>query len=208
MPVRVIRFWLLASLPLLAQTPKITDYAARNKVAGVEIGARYLPQGLPSSAGVHAGKNFLVVDVGIFPDFKSGLTISKSQFTVIVDGKSSLAAQSPVAASPGGSSLADAREPASNDGAVQLGGPPVPTPHGSKTQELESSMPRHPISLDEPAPSSSLAPARKAALPEGLITKPVSGYLFFRFGGDPKSVHSLELNYQGAGGAQIKIRIL
>ncbi len=164
-----------------------------------------MPQGVPSGSGIYLDRKFLVIDVGVFPEAKNGLTISKNQFALSVDGKVTLSAQTPGAGSSSGS-LRAARDSSSSDSAVQLGGPPIPLPSGNKTQELESSMPRRPISLD-PEQSSTSAPVRKAALPDGFTSKPVSGYLFFRFDGDPKSIRSLELNYTGAGGAKAKIRI-
>ena len=203
--LRAAPIWLVVSLPLVAQPPKPTDYATRTKLSGIELGARYLPHGLPSDAAVYAPKKFLIVDVGVFPQTKNGLTISKSQFTLSVDGKVMLTAQTPGAASSR-ESLSASRDSSSSDSAVQLGGPPIPTPSSNKARELES-MPRRPISLDTEQPPTS-APTIKAALPEGSTNKPVSGYLFFRFDGDPKSIRSLELTYTAPSGAKTKIRIL
>jgi len=204
-PIRAVPFWLAVSVTLLAQTPKATDYASRTRLPEIEIGAKFLPQGVPKGSGIYLDRKFLVIDVGVFPEASKRLTISKNQFTLSVDGKVTLSAQSPGAGSSSGS-LTASRDSSSSDSAVQLGGPPIPLPSGNKTQELESSMPRRPISLD-PEESSTSAPPRKAALAEGLTAKPVSGYLFFRFDGDPKSIRSLELTYTGAGGAKAKIRI-
>jgi hypothetical protein len=41
-----------------------------------------------------------------------------------------------------------------------------------------------------------------AALPEGVVQKPVKGDLFFRFSGKLKSIRSLELVYSGESGSQ------
>ncbi len=183
--------------------PKTTDFLAHGKLPGIEIGARYLPNGLPSDAAVRAGKDFLVVDVGIFPETRGGISVSKSQFTLSVDGKTMLAARSPVANSSNGPAVA-AREP--HDGSVELGGPPITGHPGGK--ELES-MPRRPISLDpQPDAGQSTARAGKVALPEGPTNKPVSGYLFFRFEGNPKAIRSLDLVYDGGGRAKTRIPIL
>jgi hypothetical protein len=204
-PIRAVPFWLVVSVTLLAQAPKATDYAARTRLAGIEIGAKYLPQGVPRGSGIYLDRKYLVIDVGVFPEARKSLRVSKNQFTLSVDGKVALSAQTPGAGSSSGS-LTASRDSSSSDSAVQLGGPPIPVPSSNKTQELESSMPRRPISLD-PEESSASPPARKAALPESLTGKPVSGYLFFRFDGDPKSIRSLELTYTGPGGAKAKIRI-
>ena len=204
MAIRAIPFWLALSLLVAGQTPKAADYAAHARVPGIEIGAKYLPHGLPSDAGFHGGQDLLVIDVAIFPETKNGLTISKNQFTLSVDGKL-IAAQTPGVTTASGS-LTAARSSQSADSAIELGGPPIRTPSSSKARELES-MPRRPIALDSEQPPTA-APARKAALPEGLTNKPVSGYLFFRFDGNPKSIHSLELTYTGPGGVKTKLRIL
>lgn len=204
--IRTVFFWLVLSLPLVPQPPKTTDYASRTRLAGIEIGARYLPQGVPSGSGIYPDRKFLVIDVGVFPQARKSLNISKSQFTLSVDEKITLSAQTPGAGSSSGS-LTASRDSSSSDSAVQLGGPPIPVPSGNNSRELESRMPRRPISLD-PEQSSTSASARKAALPEGFTSQAVSGYLFYRFDGDPKSIRSLELTYTGAGGAKAKIRIL
>jgi hypothetical protein len=199
------------SLSLAAQPlPKTADFPAHGKLPGIEIGARYLAHGLPSDAAVRASKDFLVVDVGIFPETRSGVSVSKSQFTLSVDGKTMLAARSPVASSSSSAAVA-ARDSSSHDsssggGSVELGGPPITGHPGGK--ELES-LPRRPISLD-PQSDASQSPARagKAALPEGLANKPVSGYLFFRFDGNPQAIRSLDLIYDGGGRAKTRIPIL
>ena len=205
------RVWAIASLSLAAQPlPKTTDFPAHGKLPGIEIGARFLPNGLPSDAAVRAGKDFLVVDVGIFPETRGGVSVSKSQFTLSVDGKTMLAARSPLANSSNGPAVV-ARDSLSHDssshgGSVELGGPPITGHPGGK--ELES-MPRRPISLDpQPDAGQSAARAGKVALPEGPTNKPVSGYLFFRFEGNPKAIRSLDLVYDGGGRAKTRIPIL
>ena len=65
-------------------------------------------------------------------------------------------------------------------------------------------MPRRPISLDPQPP----ARTGKSALPEGVTEKPVSGYLFFRFDGNPKAIRSLDLVYDGGGRLKTRIPIL
>jgi len=154
---------------------------------------------------VRAGKDFLVVDVGIFPETRGGVSVSKSQFTLSVDGKTMLAARSPVADSSNGPAVA-LHDSSSHGGSVELGGPPITGHPGGK--ELES-MPRRPISLDpQPDAGQSAARAGKVALPEGPTNKPVSGYLFFRFEGNPKAIRSLHLVYDGGGRAKTRIPIL
>jgi hypothetical protein len=41
---------------------------------------------------------------------------------------------------------------------------------------------------------------QNAALPEGDRTLPVAGLIFFKYGGMPKGIHSVELLYSGAAG--------
>jgi len=168
----------------------------------VELGAKYLAHGMPPGADIQVAKDFVVVDVGLVPETKAGIAVSKSQFTLSINGKTLVTAQSPGSGSAAGS-IAASRDASSRTGSVELGGPPIQD-HRSSNRELES-MPRRPISLESPEAS---GPSRKGALPEGLTTKPVSGYLFFRFDGDVKAIRSLELLYDSGSGSKARIRIL
>ena len=197
-------FGLLVCLAAGAQPlPKLGEYPAHARAGAAEIGAKYLPGGLPFAPSGDASKNFLVVDVAVFPAAKMGLAISKAQFTLAVNDKLVLSAQTHGAGTTAGSLIAT--DSSTKSGAVELGGPPIT--HVATKQPVEAAMPRRPIALDpEPDEPSATTPARKAALPEGFTDKPVTGYLYFRFDGDRKSIHSLELTY-GVGANKTRLRI-
>jgi hypothetical protein len=200
--VRVLIFLAALSAPAAAQlAPKATDYPAHAKARDIELGARYLPHGLPPGAAVSAGKDFLVVEVGVFPDSKSPVTLSKTQFTLNVDGKELPAVPPPDSPS---ASVTPAHDSDTRNKSAQLGGAPQ-FERARSSQEAET-LPRRPISLrSDPATASDSA--RKTALPEGLTSKPVSGYLFFHFLGDPNSVRSVELVYTSSG-TKTRVRVL
>lgn len=194
--------FVLISAATAQPLPQLAEYPAHARAGAVEIGAKYLPNGAPAGPDLYASKNLLVVEVAVFPLSKTATTISKSQFRLSVDDKLTLAPAS--GASTASGPLAAARD-SSTEGAVELGGPPIT--HVGGKQDVQSEMPRRPIALDPESNERSPAPPRKTELPQGVITKPVTGYLFFRFDGDSKSIHSLALTYSD-GSVRAKIRIL
>ena len=202
-PIRVLISLAALSLPAAAQlAPKATDYPAHAKARDLDLGARYLPHGLPPGAPISAGKDFLVLEVGIFPGAKSPVTLSKNQFTLNVDGKE-LPAVAPQPDSPE-ASITPQRDSNTRNKNAQLGG--APQFDRSRTSQETETLPRHPISLrSDSATTGDSAP--KTALPEGLTSKPVSGYLFFHFVGDLNSVRSIELVYSSSG-TKTRIRVL
>jgi len=198
MTCRVALVCAVLAAPAVAQplAPQPTDYPAHAKAQGFELAARFLPHGLPPGAAISAGKDFLVVEVGVFPESKSPFIVSRNRFTLNVDGKELAAVRPAADAVPPG----DASARNSN---LQLGG--APQFERSRNTPESGSIPRRPVSV---RPDSSTSPEQpKTELPEGAIVKPVSGYLFFRFAGDANAIRSVELVYSGSG-AKLKVRIL
>ncbi len=202
MAIRFLAIPLALCLNLAAQHPttraKASDYPAHFRLPTLEIGAEFLPSGIPGSQGAFSGKEYLVVEVGVFPLTKS-VTIAKSQFTLHVDG-SSVALR---ALSPGSASVAEVQPGTlSQGGSVVLGGPPLKS--SSESRDSQSHVPRSPIPL-EPAES---AGHRTSAGLEGTITRPASGYVLFRFDGNARAIHSVELVYDGGGTRKARLRLL
>ncbi len=185
---------------LAAQRPRIRsnalDYPAHAKTSSVEIGAEFLPGGMPGGKGGF-GSDYLVIEVGVFPATRNGLSISKSQFTLHVDGsKTALTAISPGSASVAGI------DSGSKDGSIVLGGPPLKS-HSPEESRDNSSMPRRPIALE----SEQSRETSSAGLPDGTLSKPAAVYLLFRFAGNPKSIRTLDLDYDN-GSTKVRLRLL
>jgi hypothetical protein len=181
---------------------KASDYPAHIALPRMEIGAEYLVHSIPAEKGDYFAKEYLVVEVAIFPDTKiDGLKISSGQFTLRVNKKSTLSAQSAgtVAAALKYPDWEQRPQMTAQAGPVIYGAPPVgrfpgdpnaprplPSPVPDQTDsanvEQQSNLPIEEV-------------ISRAALQDGIIREPAKGCLFFRFEGKLKSIKSLDLIY-------------
>ncbi|HWY49766.1 MAG TPA: hypothetical protein VNX70_20430 [Bryobacteraceae bacterium] len=198
-----------------APRSKATDYPAHIALTGMEIGADYLVHSIPGEKGGYFAKEYLVVEVALFPTTKTGLKISSGHFTLRINKKSTLSAQSAgmVAAALKYADWEQRPQMTASAGPLIYGAPqggrfpgdpttprplpnPVPTQTGSGNVDKQSDL------LIEEAIS-------RAALPEGVITEHVKGCLFFRFKGKLKSIKSLDLIYEtGPNSSAVTIPLL
>jgi hypothetical protein len=77
-----------------APRSKASDYPAHISISGMEIGPEYLVHSIPAEKGDYFAKEYLVVEVAIFPVTKNSLKISSGHFTLGINRKSTLSAQS------------------------------------------------------------------------------------------------------------------
>jgi hypothetical protein len=204
---------LFALLPLLAQDnaprSKAADYAAHVSLTGMEIGAEYLLHSIPTENGFYIAKDYLVVDVGIFPSTLEKIKISSGQFQLRINhGQPELLADTPgsVAGSVKYPDWEQQRKATviGQAGPVIVGAPqqtgrfpgdptgqPIPIP-APERPDPSGAEPRAPKSVDEMI--------AHAALPEFATERPAKGCLFFHYRGKTKSIHSLELIYDGGEG--------
>jgi hypothetical protein len=188
-----------------APRSKASDYPAHIVIPGMEIGAEYLVHSIPNEKGDYFAKEYLVVEVAIFPTRKDALKISSGRFTLRINKKSTLSAQSAgmVAAALKYADWEQRPQMTASAGPLIYGAPqsgrfpgdpttprPLPAPVPNQTDsnvEKQSDLP-----IDEAI--------SRTALPEGIIAEHVKGCLFFRFEGKLKSIKSLDLIYD-AGSA-------
>ncbi len=208
----------LVSLSLAAQEParvKASDYPAHVKLSNVELGARYLGHNVSARKGVYVLKDYLVVDLGVFPTGQDSVRIDTYRFTLQIDGTRNPVAQPArdVAAAAkyknadwqAHSTTAPAQE-------VTFGGEPT-RQRFPGTDEDPSPMPRSSIALQPESSdnSTTVEPVSisitNAALPEGPVSKPVKGCLYFRFDGNSDAIHSLELVYDSPVGGKTRLRL-
>jgi hypothetical protein len=209
---------LAALLPLYAQDApprsKAADYPAHVALPGMELAAEYLLHSIPTAKGFYVSRDYLVIDVGVFPAAKERITISSGQFRLRINHQTlELPPDSP------GTVAADVQYPdweqhptaTAQAGPVILGAPPTV---GRFPGDRRESPPISPPVPEQPDPTGMGKEPPKtidqlialAALPEGSSNKPLKGCLFFRFRGKTKSIKSLELVYDaGDGGAKATI---
>ncbi len=167
-----------------ADRQKASDYPASASAGRVEIGAEFLVHSIPASRGYYFAKGYLVVDVGIFP--KPGVTtrVSASQFSLRLNGQSSvLMTQSPgmVAASL---KYPDWGMPSGLSGRATVGHVAIdsdPRPVGRFPNDPHGRSPDdgavNPNQDDAPDHQLSLV-----ALPDAASERPVKGCVFFASG--------------------------
>ncbi len=199
---------------------KPSDYPAHAQFRRFDIGAEYLVHNIPADKGAYWAREYLVVEAAIFPGSGSRLHLSSGDFTLRVNGKKILDAVSSgtVAAAikypdwqqrPNLSAVAGI-----GDGAVVVGAPtPVGRFPGDPTGIPDARAPRpqstndtYGVAQEQNIPIDQAI--ANAALPEGLVEKPVKGCLFFGFEGKLKSIRSLELLYTDERGSQMALPLI
>ncbi len=195
--------------------PQPADYPVHAVLGKAALGAEYLVHTVSGRNQSFLARDYLVVEVGLYPAKGTTLVVSNSHFTLRLNGKKSvLIAQPPafVAASlkypdweyrPSVIAVAGV-----GDAGVILGRPqrterfpgdPVPSrerlpdPPKAPSPQDRSGLEKTPVRPEEVAV--------EEALPEGEISRPVRGYLYFHYKGKTKSIRSVELVYNGPGGA-------
>ena len=188
-----------------APRSKASDYPAHLTLPSMEIGAEYMVHSIPAEKGDYFAKEYLVVEVAIFPATKQNPKISSGRFTLRINNKSTLLAQSAgmVAAALKYPDWEQRPQMTAQAGPLIYGAPQVGRFPGDPTQT-------HPLPRPAPGQADSGNTEQQtelpieeaishAALPEGVIAEHVKGCLFFRFDGKLKSIKSLDLIYDAGG---------
>ncbi len=193
---------------------KAADYPIHGQFSGFELGAEYLVRSIPGQKGGYFTRDYLVVEVGVFPSTKDGVRISANQFALRMNAKKDL-----LYTDPPGAVAASLKYPDWNvrpnlsaaagvgNGEVVLGAPPVvgrfpgdpsanSPPIAPKTPSDQDSYgvtPEENLPIDEAI--------LNVAFPDGLADRPVRGCLFFPYPGKTKSIRSLDLIYDPGDGS-------
>jgi hypothetical protein len=198
--------------PLLADDApprsKAADYPVQASLPGMEIAAEYLLHSIPIGKGYYFAKDYLVVDVGVFPSSREPVKILSGQFTLRINhGKSDLSPESAgtVAASIKYPDWEQHSNVTAGAGPVIIGDPPTVGRFPGDRRQSPTVIPpvpeeQEPGGIEKEAPKTVDQLIAAAALPEGPTAKPANGCLFFRFRGKTKSIHSLELVYDAGEG--------
>lgn len=200
---------LVASVLAAGDAPrsKASDYPVHATGPGFEIGAEYLVHSIPSDTGYLFTKDYLVVEVAIFPS--QIIHISSGQFSLRVNHGKSFAPDS-AGAVAGAIKYPDWEQHpvlTAQAGPIVVGPPETGRfPGDQRGNPIPQPVPDPPSGLEK-APSKTVDEIlTAAAMPEGRIDRPARGCLFFRFRGKTKSIRSLELEYD-SGDANSKVKI-
>jgi hypothetical protein len=198
-----------------APRSKASDYPVHITLPGMEMGAEYLVHSIPGERGGYFAKEYLVVEVAIFPASRESVKISSGRFTLRINNKSVLLARSPgmVAAALKYQDWEQRPQMTAQAGPVIYGAPQVGRFPGDPTQPRPLPTPRAPDQGSGNVEKQQDLPIEDAiarsALPERPTVEHVKGCLFFRFEGKLKSIKSLDLIYDtGSSPPSATIRLL
>ena len=155
------------------------------------VAAEFMGHSVPTPDGTYNSDDYVVVETALFGEPGQRLTISNSEFSLRINGKKT--PLSPQSCELVFHSLSDpewqppappSKSKTSIGGGGQSADSPPPTP------------PHMPIALRHTMEQH----VQSSALLEGDRELPQAGLIFFEYRGKDKSIHSVELTYDGAGG--------
>jgi hypothetical protein len=177
-----------------APKPKPGDYPIHARVGSIDLAAAYLVHTLPSETTNFLVPNYLVVEIAIYPPKSQPVAVAAAQFRLRVNKKTEVPSDTPqmVAMSLNYPDWAGHQgfDPQIGLGPVILGRP-------QSTQR---------VAQDQPPSQTAAEAAVALAFPDCPCERPVSGYVYFRYG-KVKSIRSLELIWQDVD-QQATIRLL
>ena len=204
----------LSCIALLAGTEpksKPEEYPVHGRAGDTTIAAEYMVQSISTPKASFIAKDYLVVEVAVFPP-RTGTMIRASDFTLRINGaKQELLTQTPgmVAASIKYDDWRGRRGVVAQAGPVIIG----PRTSGRFPGDNREPLPRRQPGPDDAAPEverESVDPSDTidaAALNEGPARQPRSGYIFFPYTGKLTKIKTVELNYRPESGEPVALRL-
>jgi hypothetical protein len=189
--------------------PSAQDYPARAKLENLSIGAEYLIHSFSSGRQMFIAKDYLVVEVGIYPANGQSLPVNAGDFTLRINGrKEALSPQDPEIVAntlkypdPNTGGL----HPMAQLGPLVLGAPRPAERFPGDPDARSGPVPRTPDDntngVDKEPPVKAEELVVEAALPEGEQRGPASGFLYFPYRGKIGHIHALDLVFTSPAGA-------
>ncbi|MGC9950849.1 MAG: hypothetical protein ABSF64_31165 [Bryobacteraceae bacterium] len=197
-------------------TPKASeqDYPTRTRLEKLSIGAEYLVHSFSSGRQMFIAKDYLVVEVALFPANGQSLPVIAGHFSLRINGrKQALAPQAPEIVANAlkypDPNTSSGLQPTAQLGPLVLGAPPRPVERfpGDPNINTPRPSPKGPADdsngIDKEPPVKAEELVVQAALPEGERRGPTSGFLYFPYRGRISRIHSLELVFTSPAGSAI-----
>jgi len=172
-----------------------SDYPAQAKVGAITLAAEFAGHGVPTPDGPLSSDSYVVVEVAFFGPAGTRLPISFNDFSLRINGKKNATPGEPyerVGTSVKDPEWAPPEKPEKGGGGGILSG----GGGGGGGNDTSKEPPRPPAELRRAWAQR----VKKAALADGERALPQDGLLYFSYGGNPRSIRSLELIYSGAAG--------
>jgi hypothetical protein len=189
--------------------PKFEDYEVHGQSKDVGIGAEFMIHSFSGQGQTYIAKDFLVVEVALYPPKGESINVNEGSFALRVNGKKQLLQPVPpqmVATRlqrpdwqtgprlEGGGGLGNAGVILGRPRPPQI--PGAPEPRGPTQPRAPDPEDRSGIDREPPVPAHELVV--RTALPEGPHKAAVSGFLYFPYKGKTTSIKSLELLFEDA----------
>ena len=172
------------------------EYLSRAQAGAITIAAEFDQHSVPTAESTLSTEDFVAVEVGIFGAAGAHAVVSSADFSLRVNGK-----KAALPAEQFAGVFRNLRDPSYNppelEAAKESKGGSLNT--GGNTQSDLGATPP-PVHIPPAMERAMQLQVQNAALPEGDRTLPVAGLIFFRYGGAPKGIHSVELLYNGPAG--------
>jgi hypothetical protein len=193
--------------------PDHRAYRLQASSSAADYGIEYQVRTVSAGRDTFLTEDYLVIEVAVFPKRREKLKIDLRNFTLVLDGKGDeLLAQTPgiVAASfkyPDWATQSGVQMAAGvGDRGVILGRPPMTERFPGDPRPSQRRLPRPPAEGSgqvAEAPDAERPDAatliQTLALPEGVITRPISGYIFFPYRGRLGAIKQVTLNIAEEG---------
>ncbi len=191
--------------------PKVDDYEVHAKTNNIAIGAEYTVHSFSRGEQMFIANDYLVVEVALFPPKETTFEVIRGDFSLRINGRKDLDAAEPklVVAQMEHPEWQPPRDGLHAEGGGSIGNvgvvinAPQANPNPFPTSRTSGPPPPVEIPKDNPSgvtkqqvdPSTLLL---ATALEEGQHHAPISGFLYFPYRGNLKSIKTLELLYHDA----------
>lgn len=171
-----------------------TDYQAQAKAGTVTIAAEFKGHSVPTAESVLTTEDFVVVEAGLYGPADARLKLSLDDFSLRINGK-----KAPLPSLPADFVLKSVKDP-------DYEPPAAPEAKHSKTKLNTGgggggdSDPPPVVHIPIEVQRAMAQRVQKATMPQGDRPLPQAGLLYFQYGGQAKSIKTIELIYSGPAG--------
>ncbi|MGA2137007.1 MAG: hypothetical protein ABSH50_32345 [Bryobacteraceae bacterium] len=188
--------------------PSALDYPAHAELAHMSVGAEYTVHGFSNGEEMYIARDYLVVEVALFPAKGQIVAANAGQFALRINGrKQVLQPEAPEFVAASLRFPDPDRHPGVEAGIGPLIlGAPQPTarfpgdPSAAPAPQPPRAPDDNPSGIERQPPVKAEDLVMQTALPEDEHHSPVSGFLYFPYRGKAKAIKSLQLEFSGSDG--------
>lgn len=170
------------------------DYGAHAQAGSITIAAEFDGHEIPTLDSTLTAEDFVTVEVGIFGAPGAHATISASDFSLRINGR-----KSGIPSEGFASMVRNLRDPSWSPPESKEKEKPKAGGLNTGGGDQNDSTPVV-VHIPPEMERAMVQKVQAAALPEGDRALPIAGLLYFKYGGQAKGIHDVELVYEGSAG--------